>query len=145
MAETATENQTSRRRRGKEEEEEVVAEEAPANKGRVTPGRRSRDNQEDEGNFVTRAFGNIREYLSGVREELQKVTWPTREEAVRLTRIVLITLLVAAIVMGTINYLFSLFIRFGISTPIAFVVLFAVVAGVTFYVFRREGSGRSGY
>jgi preprotein translocase subunit SecE len=44
--------------------------------------------------------------------ELRKVVWPTREEAFRLTWIVLIVITVMAIVLGTADYLFGLLIRF---------------------------------
>ncbi|MCC7358433.1 MAG: preprotein translocase subunit SecE [Anaerolineales bacterium] len=47
--------------------------------------------------------------------ELKKVVWPTREEAIRLTLIVLIVITVMAGVLGTADYLFSQFVRFLIS------------------------------
>ncbi|MCC6189226.1 MAG: preprotein translocase subunit SecE [Anaerolineales bacterium] len=47
--------------------------------------------------------------------ELKKVVWPTREEALRLTWIVLVVITVSAIGLGTFDYLFSQLIRFLIS------------------------------
>jgi preprotein translocase subunit SecE len=47
--------------------------------------------------------------------ELRKVVWPTREEALRLTYIVLIVITVMAIVLGTADYVFGLLIRFLIG------------------------------
>ena len=47
--------------------------------------------------------------------ELRKVVWPTREEAWRLTQIVLIVITVMAIILGTADYLFGLLIRFLIG------------------------------
>ena len=47
--------------------------------------------------------------------ELKKVVWPTREEAVRLTSIVLVVITVMAAVLGTFDYLFSQLVRFLIS------------------------------
>ncbi len=47
--------------------------------------------------------------------ELRKVVWPTREEAVRLTGIVLIVITTMAAVLGTFDYLFSQLVRFLIS------------------------------
>ena len=44
--------------------------------------------------------------------ELRKVVWPTREEALRLTWIVLVVITVMAIILGTADYLFGLLIRF---------------------------------
>jgi preprotein translocase subunit SecE len=37
--------------------------------------------------------------------ELRKVSWPTREEAIRLTGIVLIVLAAMAIILGTVDWL----------------------------------------
>lgn len=127
MAETTAKDQASRRRRAKAEEAtSTPAAEAPRS-----------------GNFITRTWDNFTDYLANVRTELRKVTWPTRKEAIRLTRIVLVTLLIAALVMGAINLFFTAFVRFGIGTPVVFVVLFAVIAGVAFYRFRSDGTGRS--
>jgi preprotein translocase subunit SecE len=43
--------------------------------------------------------------------ELRKVVWPTREEALRLTYIVLIVITAMAILLGTADYLFGQLIR----------------------------------
>jgi preprotein translocase subunit SecE len=94
---------------------------------------------------VTRSFGGIREYFSDVRSELDKVSWPTREDALRLTRVVLITLLLSAIVMGGISFLFARYVEFGIRNPFAFVVLLIAVVGAAFWYFRRENSTGRGY
>ena len=56
----------------------------------------------------------IRYYRETVGE-LRKVVWPTREEAWRLTQIVLIVITVMAIILGTADYLFGLLIRFLIG------------------------------
>jgi len=47
--------------------------------------------------------------------ELRKVVWPTREEALRLTQIVLIVITVMAVILGSADYLFGLLIRFLIG------------------------------
>ena len=47
--------------------------------------------------------------------ELKKVVWPTREEALRLTWIVLVVITIMAIILGTADYLFSQLVRFLIS------------------------------
>ena len=39
--------------------------------------------------------------------ELRKVTWPTRQEAFNLTRIVIVVLFGMAVFLGTLDYLFS--------------------------------------
>jgi preprotein translocase subunit SecE len=48
------------------------------------------------------------EYLSASRAELAKVAWPNRRQTVRLTFLVIAFSLVLAIVIGTLDYLFSL-------------------------------------
>ncbi len=44
--------------------------------------------------------------------ELRKVVWPTRDEAVRLTIIVIIVVVAMSIFLGTIDYLLSQLLRF---------------------------------
>ncbi len=46
-------------------------------------------------------------YLRETRAELSKVSWPTRQEALNLTIIVLATVLVSSIVLGGFDYLFA--------------------------------------
>jgi len=48
------------------------------------------------------------EYLSASRAELAKVAWPNRRQTVRLTFVVIVFSLALAIVIGTLDYLFSL-------------------------------------
>jgi preprotein translocase subunit SecE len=55
---------------------------------------------------VRRQLGVIR-YLRETRVELKKVTWPTREEAIHLTYIVLGVTLAFAIFLGFLDWIFS--------------------------------------
>lgn len=50
----------------------------------------------------------VSNYIKSSFEELTKVTWPTKNQAVRLTIIVLIFCVLAAVFLGTIDYLFNL-------------------------------------
>jgi preprotein translocase subunit SecE len=62
--------------------------------------------------------GIVRGVVNYYREtvgELKKVVWPTREEAIRLTSIVLVVITVMAIVLGTFDFLFAQLVRFLIS------------------------------
>lgn len=54
-----------------------------------------------KGNVVSR-------YIKESMGELSKVTWPTKNKAVRLTIIVLIFTLVFAVFLGVLDYLFQL-------------------------------------
>ncbi|MBU1136751.1 preprotein translocase subunit SecE [Patescibacteria group bacterium] len=47
------------------------------------------------------------EFLKEVRLELKRVTWPTREEAIKLTLIVIGFGLVVAAFLGGLDFLFS--------------------------------------
>ncbi|MFO7320481.1 MAG: preprotein translocase subunit SecE [Chloroflexota bacterium] len=112
-------------------------------KGRTTPSRR-RDEDEHEGNLLTRTGGGIREYLEGVRSELGKVAWPTREETTRLTIIVLATLLISAIILGIISAVFTELFRIGLNQPVILFAFIAVAVVAGLIVFRVQ-SRRSSY
>jgi preprotein translocase SecE subunit len=49
----------------------------------------------------------IKKYLQESFQELNKVTWPTKKKAIRITTIVFIFMLIAAIVMGFIDQIFA--------------------------------------
>ncbi len=55
---------------------------------------------------ATRQFGFIR-YLRETRAELKKVTWPTRDEALRLTYIVLGVTFAFAVFLGVLDWVFT--------------------------------------
>jgi preprotein translocase subunit SecE len=46
-------------------------------------------------------------FIGQVREELKKVTWPTRAEVIRLTSIVLIVSIIVGVYLGTVDTLFT--------------------------------------
>jgi preprotein translocase subunit SecE len=129
-------NRTGRRRRNREAAA-VQAQKAiqAAQKDRATPVRR-----EDRGNFVTRFFRGIADYFSSTRAEIQKVAWPTRQESLRLSGIVLAVTIISSIALGLLDYLYGELFRLGLNAPIIFgvvaVVVIAVVVGVLF-VSRR--------
>jgi len=114
-------------------------------KGRATPSRRRlEEEEENKGNFVTRAAGSVREYFEGVRSELSKVVWPTREETQRLTIIVLVTLIASSAVLGAISLIFTNLFVLGLNDPIILLgLLFVVVVGGL--IFYRYQNRRSSY
>ncbi len=157
MSADKTEEQTNRRRsllgrnRPVEEEPEEQDDELEvdrgitAGKGRATPSRRRQAEEEEEsGNVATRGFGTVREYFEGVRSELSKVIWPTREETQRLTIIVLVTLIVSSIVLGAISLLFTNLFIIGLAAPIILIGLILIVVVVAL-VFYRLNNRRSPY
>ncbi len=51
--------------------------------------------------------GGLQRWLRETRGELRKVTWPTREEALRLTYVVIILALVMGAVLGGVDFVLS--------------------------------------
>lgn len=145
MAAEKTLEESKRRRR---REASADAEPRTGGKGYATPSRRDQDDEpEDTGiiGSVRSPIERFRDYLADVRGEISKVVWPTREEAIRLTRIVLITLLASAVLMGVISFLMSKFVEFGLNNPIVLVVAFLLIVGVAVYAVRNMGAPKRGY
>jgi len=46
-------------------------------------------------------------YLQEVRDELGKVTWPTRDSAMRMTGLVIVASLLVGLYIGGLDYLFT--------------------------------------
>lgn len=57
----------------------------------------------------------ISQYVRETRAELRKVVWPTREEAINLTAIVVGTIFAMSIFFGTVDYLLTQLFRLLIS------------------------------
>lgn len=139
-AEQVEEKSKRRRRRASAEEEveEEYDEERGLSeaKGRITPGRRNRAAVQEEGNFITRPLRGILEYFEGVRDELRKVTWPTREELRRLTVIVTIVTIASSLILGAIAFAFTELFVLGFANEIVFVIA-GVVAVLGYFAFQR--------
>lgn len=71
----------------------------------------SKETAEARPKIVTR----IVEYFKDTRGELRKVTWPTREQATKLTLIVLAVTGVMALFLGALDYIFATLVRLIIS------------------------------
>lgn len=57
---------------------------------------------------MARGKGNaIIRYLKETRAELKKISWPSREEATRLTAIVLAVTAFMAALLGLVDYIFT--------------------------------------
>jgi preprotein translocase subunit SecE len=113
---------------------------AVAGKAKATPSRRERDEEEDEKpKGLAGIWHGLREYFEGVQSELKKVIWPTREDTTRLTRIVLIMLVLSALALGAIVLLFTELFRIGLNNPIILIVVMAV-AGVAGVLLARYNS-----
>jgi preprotein translocase subunit SecE len=68
--------------------------------------------------IVTREIARenrISQYVRETRAELRKVVWPTREEAINLTAIVVGTIFAMSIFFGTVDYLLTQLFRLLIN------------------------------
>ena len=94
-----------------------------------------------EQNFLTRTIDPVVRYLRDTRAELRKVTWPTREEAWKLTLIVLGTVVVMSIILGLADLIFAEIMRgliVGATVWIAVGVLVVIAGAAAMYYFSRE-------
>lgn len=84
---------------------------------------------------------NFRSYLSDVRSELNKVSWPDRDDVVRLLRIVLLVTIVTSLGLGALSIGLTLFLdQFGFDNPLILVIIFIAMAVGTWWSFRQEDS-----
>lgn len=114
-----------------------------ARKGRATPGRRNQPVVSDSGNRLTRPFIALGNYFEGVRDEINKVSWPTRLEARRLSVIVLVSTLLAALILGVITYGYSELFSIGLGQPLIFLGFFVVVVGLGAFFYIRSNRRNS--
>lgn len=71
-------------------------------------------------------IGGLVAYLRGVASEIRKVTWPTQEEARRLTIIVLIVSALFAIFLGVIDYFYGIWFQTGIEDSATTFILIGI-------------------
>lgn len=60
------------------------------------------------GGGFTGVQGRTRGFLRDTRSELKKVVWPSREEAINLTLIVIAVSVVIGLVLGAVDYVFQI-------------------------------------
>jgi preprotein translocase subunit SecE len=92
-------------------------------------------------NLVTRVVESITGYLRDTRAELRKVTWPTREEAWKLTLIVLGTVVVMSIILGIADFVFGRIMRGVVTGDLIWIgagVLVVVAGALSMYFVGRE-------
>ncbi|MBC8098379.1 MAG: preprotein translocase subunit SecE [Armatimonadetes bacterium] len=122
-----------------------------APKGRPTAGRRNQVQSENEPEETSRLPGfldGVVDYVEGSRNELQKVNWPTRTEALRLLYVVLAVTAATSIVLGLISFAFTTLFAAGVNNPLLFVLFFAVAGAATFFgirYFNRSSSDEPTY
>ena len=67
------------------------------------------------GNRVAGWVEQSRSFLRGVREELRKVTWPTREELIKATRMIVVLSIVLGITIGLMDWVLQLILVEGVA------------------------------
>ena len=117
--------------------------------GKDAPTRRQRDalrqREKEQLAFDQRipVIGRLTTYLRGVAAEIQKVTWPTREEAQRLTSIVVVVTIAFAIVLGSIDVFYGWWFQQGVESTAIFLgvavpVLLVVGSFAWYFIIREE-------
>jgi preprotein translocase subunit SecE len=66
-------------------------------------------------NRVVGWVGQTRDFLTAVREEMRKVTWPTRDELIKATRMIVVLSIVLGVLIGLMDYLLQLIFVEGIA------------------------------
>jgi preprotein translocase subunit SecE len=66
-------------------------------------------------NRVVGWVSRTRDFLVGVREEMKKVTWPTRDELIKATRMIVVLSIVLGVVIGLMDWLLQLIFVEGIA------------------------------
>ncbi|HYC33091.1 MAG TPA: preprotein translocase subunit SecE [Gemmatimonadales bacterium] len=67
------------------------------------------------GNRLVGWVDQTRGFLIGVREELRKVTWPTREELIKATRMIVVLSIVLGLIIGLMDWVLQLALVQGIA------------------------------
>ena len=62
-----------------------------------------------ETNIFQRIWLKIQRYFQETVGELRKVSWPTRQEAIRLTEIVIIVIFIMAAILGGLDWVYAKF------------------------------------
>ena len=56
---------------------------------------------------VVKKPNKIQKWWNETVGELRKVTWPTKEEALKMTKIVIVVVLATALFLGVVDFIFS--------------------------------------
>jgi preprotein translocase subunit SecE len=116
-----------------------------APKGRATPGRRTQEVEEEKAESgivsgITSPFRTMAEYWEGVRSEMDKVIWPTREETQRLSTIVLVVTIISSAILGLLSLIFSAIISAGLNAPLIVFGAIFLLAVVGFGIYLRSSN-----
>jgi preprotein translocase SecE subunit len=68
-----------------------------------------------QSNKVTGWFQRSAGFLSAVQDELRKVTWPTKPELVKATRMIIVLSIVLGLMIGLMDFLLQLILVEGVA------------------------------
>jgi preprotein translocase SecE subunit len=71
--------------------------------------------QVERSNRLTGWFHRTVHFLVAVREELRKVTWPTRPELIKATRMIIVLSIVLGLTIGLLDWLLQLILVEGVA------------------------------
>jgi preprotein translocase subunit SecE len=60
-------------------------------------------------NIFQRFGNNVRRFFSDTYSELKRVSWPSRQEAIRLTEIVIVVIFLMALILGGLDWVYAKF------------------------------------
>jgi preprotein translocase subunit SecE len=66
-------------------------------------------------NKLTGWFHRTAGFLVSVRDELRKVTWPTRQELIKATRMIIVLSIVLGLVIGLMDWVLQLILVEGVA------------------------------
>jgi preprotein translocase SecE subunit len=66
-------------------------------------------------NRLTGWFHRSAGFITSVREELKKVTWPTRPELVKATRMIVVMSIILGLTIGLMDWLLQLILVEGVA------------------------------
>jgi preprotein translocase subunit SecE len=66
-------------------------------------------------NKLTGWFHRTTAFLVSVREELKKVTWPTRPELVKATRMIIVLSIILGLTIGLLDWLLQVILVEGVA------------------------------
>ena len=67
----------------------------------------SKSQKKNDNKPVVKKPNKIQKWWRETVGELRKVTWPTKEEAIKMTKIVIIVVILTAIFLGVVDFVFS--------------------------------------
>ena len=70
---------------------------------------------EQRSNRLTGWFHRSAAFLTSVREELRKVTWPTRPELIKATRMIVVLSVILGIAIGLLDWMLQKILVDGIA------------------------------